>query len=432
MLQLFVLSVSDKMVCSKFRCQEVLLDKLVRMEFEVERFSKSLKERYDEIDELKNAARTELRHLQNDREAWKTDIETLKTKTERIETIKNEIDELKGAKAEFRQILQNDREAWKAEIETLKTESIEARNNEIDELKGANAELRQLLQNGRESWKAEIETLKTESIEARNNEIDELKGANAELRQLLQNDRESWKAEIETLKTESIEARNNEIDELKGANAELRQLLQNDRESWKAEIETLKTESIGTIKKQADFSQVYIRWGRKVCPGDAHLIYHGYAAGSYYTHTGGAADTQCLPRDPQWGNVHPGEAGSYLYGAEYEDGTDRSKSIFGKDVYQQDVPCAVCEVKGRKALNMFPARTSCYKGWHLEYNGYMMTSRHDHHRANVKCVDANPEVILGQGRNSNGDIFYFMEANGQLPTYTYTRGKELTCVVCTK
>ena len=63
MLQLFVLSVSDKMVCSKFRCQEELLDKLVRMEFEVERFSKSLKERYDEMDELKNAARTELRQL---------------------------------------------------------------------------------------------------------------------------------------------------------------------------------------------------------------------------------------------------------------------------------------------------------------------------------------------------------------------------------
>ena len=353
MLQLFVLSVPDKMVCSKFRCQEELLDKLVRMEFEVERFSKSLKERYDEMDELKNAARTELRQLQNDREAWKTEIETLKTKTESIEAIKNEIDELNGAKVEFRQLLQNDREAWKAEIETLKTES------------------------------------------------------------------------IETIK--------NEKDELNGAKAELRQLLQNDREAWKAEIETLKTESIWTIKKLADFSQVYIRWGRTVCPGDAHLIFHGYAAGSHKSHSGGAADTQCLPRDPQWGNVHPGQsATSYLYGAEYEDGTDRFKSIFGKNIHDQDVPCAVCEVKGRTTLRMFPARTSCYKGWHFEYTGYMMTTGYTQNRANVKCVDANPEVILGQGRNSDGDLFYFMEANGQLPTYTYTRGKELTCVICTK
>ena len=269
-LQVFTISVSDEPKCSKFSFQEHLLEKMVRMEFEVERFSKSLKEKYDEIDELKRAAKTELRKLQNDREAWR------------------------------------------------------------------------------------------------------------------------------------------------------------------AEIETLKTESIETIKKQTDFSLVYIRWGRTVCPGDAHLIYHGYAAGSHNKHSGGAADTQCLPRDPQWGNAHPGETGSYIYGAEYENGADRSTSIFGKNVHDQDVPCAVCEVKGRKTLNMFPARTSCYKGWHLEYNGYMMTTYHTQHRANVKCVDADPEVIPGKGGSSDGDLFYFIEAAGQLPTTSYIRGKELTCVVCTK
>ena len=232
--------------------------------------------------------------------------------------------------------------------------------------------------------------------------------------------------------SKSLKEKFDEIDELKSAaKAELMQL-QQDREAWKAEIETLKTESIETIKKQTKFSLVYIRWGRTVCPGDADLIYHGYAAGSYYKHSGGAADTQCLPPDPQWGNVHPGEAGSYIYGAEYETGTDGSTSIFGKNVYQQDVPCAVCEVKGRTTLSMFPARTSCYQDWHLEYNGYMMTTHHNQHRANVKCVDADPEVVPGQGDNSNGDLFYFIEAAGQLPTTSYTRGKELSCVVCTK
>ena len=232
--------------------------------------------------------------------------------------------------------------------------------------------------------------------------------------------------------SKSLKEKYDEIDELKSAaKAKLRQL-DNDREAWRAEIETLKRESIEAIKKQTDLSLVNIRWGRTVCPGDAILIYHGYAAGSHYTHSGGAADTQCLPRDPQWGNTHPGETGSYIYGAEYENGADRSKSIFGKNVFEQDVPCAVCEVEGRITLKMFPARTSCYHGWHLEYNGYMMTTHHTQNRANVKCVDANPEVIPGQGRDSNGDLFYFMEAAGQLPTFTYTRGKELTCVVCTK
>ena len=59
---------------------------MVRMEFEVERFSKSLKEKYDETDDLKRAAKAALRQLQNDREAWEAEIETLKT--ESIETIK--------------------------------------------------------------------------------------------------------------------------------------------------------------------------------------------------------------------------------------------------------------------------------------------------------------------------------------------------------
>ena len=252
LLQVFTISVSDEPKCSKFSFEEHLLEKMVRLEFEVEKFSKGLKEKFDEIDELKSAAKTELRQLRNDREAWKAEIETLETKTESIETIKNEIDELNGAKAEFRQ-------------------------------------------------------------------------------------------------------------------------LRNDREAWKAEIETLRTESIETIKKQTDFSLVYIRWGRTVCPGDAILIYHGYAAGSHHTHSGGVADTQCLPRDPQWGNDHPGETGSYIYGAEYQTGTDGSKSIFGKNVHDQDVPCAVCEVKGRTTLRMFPARTlGCFIFWTFSLITYII------------------------------------------------------------
>ena len=233
--------------------------------------------------------------------------------------------------------------------------------------------------------------------------------------------------------SKSIKERYDEIDEIKrAAKAELRQL-QNDREARKKEIDTLKTESIETIKKQTDFSLVYIRWGRTVCPGDAILIYHGYAAGSHHTHSGGVADTQCLPRDPQWGNVHPGQSGSYIYGAEYQTGETVLTSIFGKNLQDQDVPCAVCETKGRKTFKMFPARTSCYQEWHLEYNGYMTTTHHSHHRGNVKCVDADPEGIPRvQGDDSNGDLFYFIEAAGQLSTTSYTRGKELSCVVCTK
>ena len=88
LLLLLTTSVSDEPKCSKFSFEEQLLEKMVRMEFEVEKFSKILKEKYDEIDMLKIAAKAEFRQLQNDREAWKTEIETLKTET--IETIKKQ------------------------------------------------------------------------------------------------------------------------------------------------------------------------------------------------------------------------------------------------------------------------------------------------------------------------------------------------------
>ena len=88
LLLLFTISISDEPKCSQFSFQEQLLEKMVRIEFEVEKFSKSLKEKYDEIDTLKIAAKAELRQLQSDREAWTTEIETLKTET--IETIKKQ------------------------------------------------------------------------------------------------------------------------------------------------------------------------------------------------------------------------------------------------------------------------------------------------------------------------------------------------------
>ena len=92
LLHLLTTSVSDEPKCSKFSFEEQLLEKMVRMEFEVEKFSKGLKEKYDEIDALKIAAKAELRQLQSDREAWKAEIETLKTET--IDTIKKQTGKL--------------------------------------------------------------------------------------------------------------------------------------------------------------------------------------------------------------------------------------------------------------------------------------------------------------------------------------------------
>ena len=81
----------DEPKCSKFSFEESLLEKMVRIEFEVEKFSKGLKEKYEEIDRIKTTAKEELQQLQHDREVWKAEIERLKIDS--IETIKNKTGE---------------------------------------------------------------------------------------------------------------------------------------------------------------------------------------------------------------------------------------------------------------------------------------------------------------------------------------------------
>ena len=78
----------------------------------------------------------------------------------------------------------------------------------------------------------------------------------------------------------------------------------------------------------------------------------GYAGGSWYSNSGAAVDSLCLPRDPEWGVYTDGATGNkaYVYGAEYETYTYNSMP----GVYDHDVPCAVCLVRERSVVKMFP------------------------------------------------------------------------------
>ena len=56
-----------------------------------------------------------------------------------------------------------------------------------------------------------------------------------------------------------------------------------------------------------------------------------------------------------------------------------------------------------------------------------------HHRRSAVCMDGYPETVRGEAADTNGALFYHMEAtcNG-LECPPYDPQKELTCVVCTK
>ena len=183
----------------------------------------------------------------------------------------------------------------------------------------------------------------------------------------------------------------------------------------------------------------YVRWGRNNCSGNGtELVYSGYAAGSDYRNTGGAANYICLSPDPIWGHYNDAhDAAGTVFGVEYQfegamPGYDTT-TFFHKKVHDEDAPCSVCRSR-RSTVIMIPGRNHCYIGWTLEYKGYLVSSYYGHTAAGeYVCLDDHPDVIPGGHTNQDGKLFYLVEGRcGSLTCPPYVDGRELTCVVCSK
>ena len=164
----------------------------------------------------------------------------------------------------------------------------------------------------------------------------------------------------------------------------------------------------------------------------------GYAAGSFYSHTGAAANYLCLTPNPLWEHYSDAEdSGAHIYGAEYEFFiSDRNRfhgtPFFGKNLVNDDAPCSVCR-SPRPSILMIPGRNVCYDGWSLEYKGYLVAGRYSDHATEYVCLDTNPETIIGGHADDNGALFYLVEGKcGSLECPPYVNGRELTCAVCSK
>ena len=177
---------------------------------------------------------------------------------------------------------------------------------------------------------------------------------------------------------------------------------------------------------------VYIRWGRTTCPSvpGTERVYEGIAAGTHYTHKGGASNRLCLPVEPKYGAYEPGVQGySPLHGSEYE--INAASPL--PNIHDHNVPCAVCSVTSRSRILVVPARNDCPSMWTLEYSGYLMGEYYGYHRTTLECVDKDAESIPGSTSNVDGALFHHMEATcAGIPCPPYDPQKELTCAVCTK
>ncbi|CAH1261594.1 Hypp2403 [Branchiostoma lanceolatum] len=180
---------------------------------------------------------------------------------------------------------------------------------------------------------------------------------------------------------------------------------------------------------------VYVHWGRRDCPGNAKVVYEGWAGGAMYNQAGGGNNYVCLPKDPQWGNYNDKVDSYYvgrMYGAEYSLQYDVP---FGSaDLDDDDVPCAVCYVPNRSMQLMIPARKECSRGWSEEYHGYLMANSYYYAGSkNYVCVNEEPQAAFGGSKAQSAAFFYPVEAScGSLMCPPYYEGRELTCVVCTK
>ena len=175
----------------------------------------------------------------------------------------------------------------------------------------------------------------------------------------------------------------------------------------------------------------YVRWGKSTCPSvsGTELIYAGRTGGSLWSHTGGGSNYLCMPDTPQYTlSYRPGRQRHVeIFGTEYE------YPVAGTD--DHNVPCAVCFASTRVSVFMLPARTSCPTGWTREYYGYLMSTHHwgGHYRTSFECVDKDQESLPGSQANTNGAVFYHVEANcNGIACPPYNNYKELNCAVCTK
>ena len=171
----------------------------------------------------------------------------------------------------------------------------------------------------------------------------------------------------------------------------------------------------------------YTRWGNTTCPYGASTVYQGAAAGGSHGHSGSPANMMCLPPNPKRFPDNPSQSGYYYaYGVEYQ--------VNGKlnHADERNMPCAVCEVKGKSTILMIPSHYQCPTGWRMEYNGYIMAGRHNHAGSSMyNCIDKHLEQISGSGGDHSGHQLYTIHAvsNQFLPN---DGGYAMTCVVCTK
>lgn len=109
-------------------------------------------------------------------------------------------------------------------------------------------------------------------------------------------------------------------------------------------------------------------------------------------------------------------------------------AVFGNNLYDKDVPCAVCRATHTTSIIMIPGKSRCLKGWNMEYKGLLASGNHrDNGASTYMCIDQTPEVLEGGVQNENGyNLFPVKAFCGSLKCPPYVQNSIFNCVVCSK
>ncbi|OWF51112.1 Chromosome partition protein Smc [Mizuhopecten yessoensis] len=345
------------------------------------------------------AQTSELQTLQITVQAQTSELQTLQI------TVQTQTSEL--------QTLQTTVQTQTSELQTLQT-TVQAQTSEL-----------QTLQITVQTQTSELQTLQT-TVQAQTSEL-----------QTLQTTVQAQTSELQTLQT-TVQTQTSELHTLRATVQTQNAKLQNQN----AELQTQNGKISSLEQRLYQASQdkggaTFIRWGRIDCPANlTDLVYSGYAGGTWYAHTGAAANHVCLPRDPVWGpykNMHNTDYTALMYGAEYN--ADNTATPFGLNSHDEEVPCAVCRYTSFVSSVMIPARTTCYSGWTKAYSGSLAAGYFIQTAASeYVCVDEHAQLLdRGADTNDDGTLFLAVKAQcGSLRCPPYEQDKYLSCVVCMK
>ena len=85
------------------------------------------------------------------------------------------------------------------------------------------------------------------------------------------------------------------------------------------------------------------------------MCYQTWTGGNQHNYKGGGSNYLCLPNDPDNGKPYSNTS-DVLYGTEHETGGS-AKPTGLDNVFQKDVPCAVCRCRGKSSVLMIPGKT---------------------------------------------------------------------------